>query len=67
MQRVFISSTNLDLEDYRQEAAMAAHAAEFNADLQENWTAEDHPPLDACLERVRKANDARCTPSNCRF
>jgi formylglycine-generating enzyme required for sulfatase activity len=35
---------------------MAAHAAEFNADLQENWTAEDHPPLDACLERVRKAD-----------
>ena len=56
MQRVFISSTNLDLEDYRQEAAMAAHAAAFNADLQENWTAEDHPPLDACLERVRKAD-----------
>ena len=53
---VFISSTNLDLEEYRKEAAMAAHAAAFNADLQENWTAEDHPPLEACLERVRRAD-----------
>ncbi len=35
---------------------MAAHAAACRADLQENWTAEDHPPLDACLERVRKAD-----------
>ena len=50
MSKVFISSTNLDLEDYRRAAAMAAHAAKFHADLQENWTAEDHPPLDACLE-----------------
>lgn len=56
MPRVFISSTNQDLEDFRRDAAMAAHAAEFHADLQENWTAEDHPPLDACLERVRNAD-----------
>ena len=53
---VFVSSTNIDLEDFRKEAAMAAHAAGIVADLQENWTAEDHPPLDACLERVRKAD-----------
>ncbi len=56
MPRVFISSTNRDLKDYRMEAGMAAHAAKFNADLQENWTAEDHPPLTVCLERVRNAN-----------
>ncbi|MCP3868421.1 MAG: DUF4062 domain-containing protein [Gammaproteobacteria bacterium] len=55
MTRVFISSTNLDLEDYRSEVAKAAHAAECLADLQENWTAEDHPPLDACLKRVRQS------------
>jgi len=53
---VFISSTNRDLEEFRQEAAMAAHAAGILADLQENWTAEDHPPLDACLQRVRSAD-----------
>ena len=53
---VFISSTNIDLEAYRQEAAMAAHAAGILAELQENWTAKDHPPLDACLERVRKSD-----------
>ncbi|MCP5023840.1 MAG: SUMF1/EgtB/PvdO family nonheme iron enzyme, partial [bacterium] len=53
---VFISSTNNDLEDFRKEVAMAAHPAKFHADLQENWTAEDRPPLDACLERVRKAD-----------
>jgi len=53
MSRVFISSTNQDLEDFRREAALAAHAADLHADMQENWTAEDHPPLDACLERVR--------------
>jgi hypothetical protein len=56
MPKAFISSTNLDLKDYRLEAAMAALAVDFHADLQENWTAEDHPPLDACLERVRKAD-----------
>ncbi len=53
---VFISSTNIDLKVYRKEAAMAALAAGILADLQENWTAENHPPLDACLERVRKAD-----------
>ena len=53
---VFISSTNIDLETHRKEAAMAAHAAGIHADMQENWTAEDHPPLDSCLERVRKAD-----------
>jgi len=52
---VFISSTILDLEEYRQAVVMAANAADLGADLQENWTAEDHPPLDACLERVREA------------
>jgi hypothetical protein len=56
MFRVFISSTNRDLEDYRKEAGMAAHAAGFNADMQENWTAEDHPPLQACLNRVSEAD-----------
>ncbi|MEJ2405364.1 MAG: SUMF1/EgtB/PvdO family nonheme iron enzyme [Candidatus Thiodiazotropha sp.] len=56
MFRVFISSTSRDLEDYREKAAMAAHAAGLNADMQENWTAEDHPPLDACLERVSEAD-----------
>ncbi len=56
MARVFISSTNHDLEAYRKEAAMAAHAAGLNADMQENWTAEDHPPLDVCLQRVRDAD-----------
>ena len=35
---------------------MAAHAADILADLHENWTAEDDLPLDACLERVRKAD-----------
>jgi hypothetical protein len=54
--RVFVSSTNIDLETHRKETAMAAHAAGIHADLQENWTAEDHPPLDACLERVRNAD-----------
>jgi hypothetical protein len=53
---VFVSSTNIDLEAYRKEAAMAAHAAGIHADLQENWTAEDHPPLKVCLEQVRKAD-----------
>lgn len=53
---VFISSTNIDQEAYRKKAALAAHAAGVLADLQENWTAEDHPPLDACLQRVRKAD-----------
>jgi hypothetical protein len=53
---VFVSSTNIDLETYRKEAAMAAHAAGFHADLQENWTAEDHPPLDTCLGRVCQAD-----------
>ncbi len=55
MHRVFISSTNIDLEAYRKEATMAVNVAGLSADLQENWTAEDHPPLDACLERVRQA------------
>ena len=54
--RIFISSTNRDLEAYRTAAAMAAHTAGLNADMQENWTAEDHPPLDACLQRVRDAD-----------
>ena len=54
--KVFISSTNIDLEAYRKEAVMAANAAGCLTDLQENWTAEDHLPLDACLERVRKAD-----------
>ncbi|EGV28619.1 Sulphatase-modifying factor protein [Thiorhodococcus drewsii AZ1] len=35
---------------------MAAHGAKVLADMQENWTAEDHPPLDACLEHVRRAD-----------
>jgi len=56
MPRVFISSTNRDLADYRLAAGMAAHAAELTADLQENWTAEDHPPLESCLERVRQTD-----------
>jgi len=53
---VFVSSTNIDLEDFRKEAAMAGHAAGYLADLQENWTAEDPPPLNTCLERVGKAD-----------
>jgi predicted NAD/FAD-dependent oxidoreductase len=56
MASVFISSTNLDLEDYRLAALRAANVAELHAEMQEDWTAEDHPPLDACLERVRKAD-----------
>jgi curved DNA-binding protein len=47
MSRFFISSTNRDLQDFRKEAALTTHAAGCLADLQENWTAEDHPPLDA--------------------
>jgi hypothetical protein len=52
--RVFISSTNLDLQRYRQAAVLGANAAGFVAELQENWTAEDHPPLEACLQRARQ-------------
>jgi len=54
--KVLISSTNLDLEAYRKEAGLACHAADWLADLQENWTEENHPPLDACLKRVREAD-----------
>jgi hypothetical protein len=53
---VFVSSTNLDLDADRKEAVLAANAAGCLTDIQENWTAEDHPPLDKCLERVDQAD-----------
>ena len=56
MPTVFISSTNGDLADCRRAALEAANTAGFHADWQEDWTAEDCPPLDACLDRVRKAD-----------
>jgi hypothetical protein len=53
---VFASSTNLDLDAHRKEAVPAANVAGCLTDIQENWTAEDHPPLDACLQRVAEAD-----------
>ena len=53
---VFISSTVEDLAGYRRAADEGARIARCFPEVHELWVARDHPPLDECLERVRKAD-----------
>ena len=50
--KVFISSTVVDLKEFRDKAKAAAISAGFLPVMNEDWAAKDAPPLDECLERV---------------
>ena len=54
--RVFISSTNEDLLDYRNAAKEAVIGADMLLEMQEYWSSERRPPLKVCLEQVEKAD-----------
>jgi hypothetical protein len=50
---VFISSTSEDLKEYREQAAAAARAMGFAAEMMEDFPPSAHKPtLEACLEKV---------------
>jgi formylglycine-generating enzyme required for sulfatase activity len=54
---VFISSTDLDLRDYRAAARDAAITADFFPSMMEYFPASGaHPPLSACLEKAAAAD-----------
>src|SRR5947209_17896182 len=53
---VFISSTVEDLGGYRRAADESARIARCFPEVHELWVARDDPPLNECLERVRKAD-----------
>jgi len=54
--KVFVSSTYDDLKSHRAvvEASLAKSGYEFNG--MEHFTAEPRPPLDVCLEAVRRSD-----------
>lgn len=51
---VFISSTKEDLESYRQAAMKAASKAGFHHLWMDNFSASGYPPLQICLEKVKR-------------
>jgi Domain of unknown function (DUF4062) len=53
---VFISSTAEDLGAYRTAAARGVRTARCFPEVHELWVAQDKPPLEECLTRVRKAD-----------
>ena len=53
---VFIWSTAEDFWGYRRVADEGAKIARCFPEVHELWVARDHPPLDECLERVRRAD-----------
>lgn len=54
MSLVYISSTYLDLQDYRKAAAEAIRRAEHSPIGMEDYSATEKRPLDKCLEDVRR-------------
>ena len=53
--RIFISSTDADLKEFRAVARDAALGADCKPEMHDYWPAKDNPPLDKCLEQVAKS------------
>ena len=56
MARVFVSSTFVDLQDYREEVRLAIRRAGHEDIAMEYYVAEDKRPVDRCLEDVRSCD-----------
>jgi hypothetical protein len=53
--RIFVASTNMDLQAYREEASKGIRAAGCHAVMHEDWTATGRPTVKECLESVKSS------------
>lgn len=54
--KVFLSSTSLDLKQYRVAARRAIEELELYAESMENWSAATPPPVRRCEDKVRRCD-----------